>query len=249
MRRTLLMICAALLILTTTAGAGGYVVYLKNGKFIRAKEPMQIKGSQAIIVLVTGTMASYPVDYIDVVKTERYNQLGLGDAAVIDELTVAGDMRPTPTPTPSLGGMATLNIGEDGMLTSYAPPTPTPTPGIRLHSFPYHDSRVTSAFQQILDDRKLYIYRTSAGTQPDYFFVQTVTDQQREVFAALNTVTEALTLIHELHPEICPDAVELEMISTAGKPAGTFRITPEMAQLLHSQSMSVEQFYVTYVIF
>jgi hypothetical protein len=238
-----------LLLVTLSATAGGYVVYLKNGKFIRAKEPLQIKGNQAIIILVTGTMASYPVDHVDLVKTERYNQLGLGDAVVIDELTVEDEMRPTSTPTPSLGGLASLDPGKQGLLTSYAPPTPTPTPGIRLQTYPYHDTRVTQAFHQIFDDRNMYIYRSSAGTQPDFFFVQTVTDQQREVFNAIKAVVEAFTLINELHNDISPDAVELEMISTSGKPAGTFRITPEMARQLHAKELSVEQFYVTYVIF
>jgi len=226
MRRTLMFTWAVLLLVTLSAAAGGYVVYLKNGKFIRAKEPLQIKGEQAIIILVTGTMASYPVEQVDLVKTERYNQLGLGDAVVIDALTIEAAMRPTSTPTPSLGGLASLDPGEQGLLTSFAPPTPTPTPGIRLQTFPYHDTRVTQAFHQIFDDRNMYIYRTSAGTRPEIFFVQAVTDQQREVFSALRAVAEAFTLIHELHADISPAAVELEMISTSGKPAGTFRITP-----------------------
>ena len=39
------------------------------------------------------------------------------------------------------------------------------------------------------------------------------------------------------------------MIQTTGKPAGTFRLTPDQAAELADNTMSVEQFYVNYVIF
>jgi len=249
MRRVLILTCALTLIAVVAVHSAGYVVFLKNGGHIRAREPLEIKGNQAIITLATGTKASYPLFYIDLVKTERYNQLGLGDAVIIDELTIDERARPTSTPTPSLGGLATLQSGVQAVLTTTTPPTPTPTPGIRLQTYSYHDERVEKAFSEIFDRRKLYIYRTSAGTQPMFLFVQAVTDDQREVFAALKTVAEAYTIVHELHPDIAPEAVELEMVSTAGRPAGTFRLSSDMARSLTAGEISVEQFYVNFVIF
>ena len=93
------------------------------------------------------------------------------------------------------------------------------------------------------------IYRTSRGTQPDYFFVQATTDSEREVFAALEIVAEAYVLINQIHPEIAPTAVELEMIQTSGKPAGTFRLTPAMAKELASGETPAQAFYIKNVIF
>lgn len=241
----LLILLAAVLVVNA---ASGYIVFFKNGTYIRAREPLRIEGRSALITLPTGTIASYPVDQIDLVRTERYNQLGLGNAyVVLDEETL--EPKPTMTPTPSLGGLATLNLDSNSVLGSSAPPTPTPTPGIRLQTRPYHDQRVDRAFTQILDDRKLYTYRTSAGTQPEYYFVQAVTENQHAVFHALRSVAEAYAIIHELHPDVSPTAVELEMVSSTGKPAGTFRITPDMARSLATDEISVEQFYVGYVIF
>ena len=248
MRRALVFVLILLAAAQLVNAASGYLVFLKNGTHIRAREALVIDGRNAMITLPTGTVASYPVDQIDLVRTERYNQLGLGNAyIVLDEESL--EPKPTITPTPSLGGLATLNLDSNSVLGSSAPPPPTPTPGIRLQTRPYHDQRVDKAFSQVLDDRKLYTYRTSAGTQPEYFFVQAVTDDQRAVFQAVKAVTEAYAIIHELHPDVSPTAVELEMLSTSGKPAGTFRITPEMARSLASGEMSVEQFYVGYVIF
>jgi hypothetical protein len=239
-----------LLFFTTVASAGGYVVILKNGHAIRCAEPLRIEGPNAIITLVTGTITSYPVSQINLVETERYNQQGFGDAVLIEELSVSGTPVPTPTPKMSLGRYASIDSSTtDPLLGTTSVPTPTPTPGIKLQSEPYHDERVDQAFSRIFDDKKLYIYRTSAGTQPSYFFVQTLTDSQREVFHALKIVADAFTLIHRLEPTIAPAAVELQMIQTTGKAAGTFRISADMAAELAENRTTIEQFYVSHVIF
>lgn len=231
--------------------ASGYVVILKNGEQIRCKGPMKIQGKQALLTLSTGTLASYPLQLVDVVETERYNKLGLGDALLIEELTVEQQLVPTPTPQQALGSVASIDAAMDvnERLTSSGEPTPSPTPGIKLREVGFKDVRITQAFSKFFDDHDLYIYRTSAGTQPEFFFVQTVTDTQGEVFKALRVVAEAFAVIYKLDASMAPDAVELEMVETSGKAAGTFRITPELASELASNATSIEQFYVDNVIF
>jgi hypothetical protein len=243
------LITVLVIVATASVWASGYVVILKNGTKIPCRDPLRIEGGDAIITLVTGTVASYPVDQVDVVETQRYNQQGLGDALVIDELSL-GTPIPTPTPKQSLGKFASIDAGNrNPELAAKYVPTPTPTPGIKLQPHGYHDQRVDQAFTKYFDDRNLLIYRTSAGTRPDYFFVQTVTDSQREVFEALRIVTDAFALIHKLQPELAPAALELQMIETTGRASGTFRITPEMARTLAERQTSTEQFYVSHVIF
>ncbi len=234
----------------TISSATGYVVILKNGGKIACREEMRVEGPNAILTLVTGTVASYPIDLVDVVETQRYNRQGFGDAFEIEELSLSGTPIATPTPKRSLGQFATIDgLTRDPELGATFVPTATPTPGIKLQTDAYHDERVDQAFRKVFDDRNLLIYRTSAGSQPTYFFVQTVTDNQREVFEALEVVTDAYALIFSLQPEIAPGAVELQMIQTSGKAAGTFRLTPEMAMELAEENTSIEQFYVNYVIF
>lgn len=252
MRSLRTALCAALIVATAVAAsASGYIVILKNGHKIPCREPLQIEGEHAILTLATGTIASYPVDQVDVVETQRYNQQGFGDAIVIEELGLSGTPIPTPTPRRSLGQFASIDAGSrvTPELGATFVPTPTPTPGIKLQPHAYHDERVDQAFTRIFDERNLLIYRTSAGTQPDYYFVQAVTDNQHEVFEALDIVSDAYALIYKLQPEIAPAAVELQMIQTSGKAAGTFRITPEMARSLADSDQSIEQFYVKNVIF
>jgi len=243
-------VATVLVVAVLVSAATGYVVVLKSGHKIRCREPMQIQGSNAILTLVTGTVVSYALDQVDIVETERYNKLGLGDALLIEELSLSGTPVPTPTPRLSLGSYASIDASrKNPVLGSTAEPTATPTPGIKLQTIPYHDERVDQAFAKFFDDNNLYLYKTSAGTKPDYFFIRTVTDTEREVFDTLRIVAEAYVLIHRLHPEISPGAVELMMVQTTGKEAGTFRLSPEMATELAEKQTSVEQFYVNHVIF
>jgi len=238
------------LIIAQIASAGGYVVILKNGYKIRSKKPIEIQGDVAHITLVTGTMASYPLAQIDIIETERYNQQGLGDAVEIEELAVVNEILPTPTPRGPLGNFVTLDSMErNPELKTNAPPTPTATPGIRLQTYPYHDERVTRAFEKVFADEKLYLYHTSGGTKQGYFYVQAVTDSEAQVFHALETVCQAFYLIRAADPAIAPEAVELQMVQTSRKAAGTFRITPEDAESLLDGSTSVQNFYIRNVMF
>jgi hypothetical protein len=215
---------------------------------LRARKPIEVVGDQAMITLVTGVLTSYPLEKVDLVETERYNQMRLGDAILIEELTIDIAPQATPTPRIPLGSYASITAG-DAMLGSSLDPPPTPTPGIRLQSRAYHNSRITDAFAAFFENRNLYVFRFSAGTRPQNLFIQIVTDNEKEVFKALGIVAEAYAAIHELHERIAPRAVELEMVSTSGRPAGTFRMDPRMARNLATGVVAVEQFYVSNVIF
>ncbi len=246
-RHIFLMISGLLLAVTAVFAASGYVVVLKNGHRIPAKKPLEIQGKNAIITLVSGTVTSLPLAQVDLVETQRYNQLGLGSALTIEGLP---DETPAPMPTPAkpLGSYATLS-GASPELGSAETPTPTPTPGIMLRNQAYPEARVDEAFHQIFDERHLYLIHTSVGTKPNYFFVQGVTDSEREVFQTLKLTAEAYSIIHDLDPKQAPAAVELEMVTSGGKPAGTFRLSIEDARALASGSVPVEQFYVKNVLF
>ncbi len=251
MRRNLIFFVILALIaiaMEVTLSAAGYIVVLKGGEKISCKEPMRIQGNQAILTLNTGTLTSYPLTYVDVVETERYNKQGYGSAEELEELAIAGTVVPTPTPRMALGTVASID-SMTATLRSVVEPTVTPTPGIKLQDFPFADERVNDAFRKIFDDRGLYLYRTSTGTKPGYLFVQAVTDNQNEVFTSLRVVAEAYAVIYELDSEVAPLAVELEMVATSGKPAGTFRLTPDTAASIADGSMTIPAFYVKHVIF
>ena len=136
--RILGLVTAILLVVAVISAAGGYVVILKSGHKIRCKEPMRIEGPNAILTLATGTLTSYPLQLVDLVETERYNQLGLGDALMIEELSVHGTPIPTPTPYTSLGQHATIDAGgaDSPSLGTTVEPTPVPTLPLRRRPYP-----------------------------------------------------------------------------------------------------------------
>ncbi len=251
MRAFSIILCLIIaVVLALNASASGYVVVLKNGEHIRCQEPLAIDGHLAILTLKTGQVTSYPIDQIDLIETERYNKLGLGDAFLIDELTREEDVVPTPTPRMTLGTYADITASDvDPELSSTIEPTPVPTPGIKLYDRKYQDPRVEAAFSEVFDKHSLYLFRTSVGTQPDIFFVQVVTDSQREVFHALTTVAKAYSLIMNVDPTVAPSAVELRMLETSGRAAGTFRMSYEQARALIAGETTPEKFYVENVIF
>lgn len=247
MRTFQVFLVVVIALAVVAAAANGYVVILKNGSKIRASKPLEIKGAQAIITLTNGTVTSIPLNQVDLIETERYNQLGLGDAILLGGV---GDQtpRPTATPTAPLGSSGSL-AGLGAMLKRQTTPTPTPTPSIGLHGAPYSDGRVIEAFTNLFDQKHLYLYKTSVGTRSDIFFVQVVTDSQREVFHALKTVAEAYSLIHELEPNLAPARLELQLVTSVNRAAGTFRIAPEQADVLASEKVSPAEFYLKHVIF
>jgi len=248
-RRLAALLGVVLLVALTVGATTGYVVILKNGQRIRAREPFTIKGKEAIIVLVTGTLTAIPLEKVDIVATQRYNKLGLGDALTIEGLGGVNAPQPTPTPKRALGSYVTLQTQDSAELGSIETPTPTPTPGIKLQNTPFPNTKVDEAFKQVFDQHHLYLVRTSIGTRSDYYFVQAVTDSETEVFNALRAIAAAYSVIHNLQPTMAPAAVELEMVTTSGKPAGTFRISLDQAQALESGQVGVEAFYVKNVIF
>ncbi|NOZ79166.1 MAG: hypothetical protein GXP48_08325 [Acidobacteria bacterium] len=184
-RRSLILIMLAAFLFAGIAGATtGFVVILKSGQRIRAKKAYEIKGNQAWITLITGTVTTIPLNMVDVVATERYNRLGFGSALTVEGVDTNRAV-PTPTPIAPLGSIASIQPqGVNSVLGSSAPPTPTPTPGIKLQRSPYRNRRVDAAFQRIFDEQHLYLYRTSQGTRPDYYFVLATTDSEAQVFHA-----------------------------------------------------------------
>lgn len=240
----LLSLCVAALVM-----AGGSVVILKSGQKIRCKEPMTIQGKSAIITLVTGVVTSYPLSQVDLVATERYNQLGIGDALTLEALDQREFVKPTPTPRPSLGTLAKITKENVNPTLGMEEVGPTPTPGIVMRNLPYHDPKVDAAIREILDKENLYLYRTSVGSKPDYFFIRATTDSEKEVFGAIRAVAKAYSMIVARAPELAPKAVELKMVETSGKTAGTFRMRPEQAKEVTDGSLPIEKYYVENVIF
>lgn len=242
-----MFVLVALLLASTVAAQSVYVVLLRNGERIVARQKYVVKGSMALVTLQNGTLTSVPLSQIDLAATEKLNARNLGDAVPLDWVDQTGKTIATPTPTPSVARLGHINkeLAEPrGSLVK-----PTPTPGITLRTQAYPDKRVNEAFCQGLETYHLYLYRTSEGTHPDYYFMEIQVNGQPEVLRALQAVTTTYHALFVDAPARAPKRVEIQMLSDSGREAGLFRLTPEDAEQLATGKVTAQDFFVQHVIF
>ncbi len=223
-----------------------YVLILRNGGRVVARDKYQVKGPNALFVSKIGTYTSIPLSQIDVEATDKVNSQGLGDAQLLAWVD-AKKVVPTPTPTPLITALGHLQEGLAAKIGDAA--LPTPTPGITFRDTHYRDPQVEEAFQQGLESYHLYLYRTSQGTQPAYLFIEISVNGQPETLKALMAVAETYELLAKKAPGRLPERVEVQMLNESGKEAGVFRLSAADAAELATGKVTPENFYVQHVIF
>lgn len=239
------IVVLALLVVAATAQAA-YVVMLKNGSRVVARDRYQLKGSNVVVTLRNGTLTSIPLAHVDLEATEKLNAQNLGDATPLEWVDAA---RPTPipTPTPSVASLGRIIPGLARPENDAA--RPTPTPGISLRDVEYPDKQVERTFEEGLERYHLYLYRTSMGSQPRYLFVEVRVNGQAEVVKALQAITSTYNVLAESAPDRAPERIELQMLNESGKEAGLFRLSPEDAAELATAKTTAEEFFIRKVIF
>jgi hypothetical protein len=233
-------------LLAASWASGTYVIVLKSGKRVVGREKYVVKGNNALIQLKNGALTAVPLSQIDLPKTEKLNAENLGDAVSLDWVD-GTETPPTPTPTPSVAGLGRIR-SQVGQIFGEAA-KPTPTPGIMFRDSKYSDVQVEKLFQEGLESYHLYLYRTSAGTRPEYLFVEVSVNGQPEVLKTLQAVSLTYHLLAQKSPERSPAQVEVQMINESGKEAGLFRLTALEAAELATGKITPEDFFIKKVIF
>lgn len=224
-----------------------YVIVLRNGSRVVARDKYQVKGANAVFTTKVGTVTSLPLSQVDVATTDKINAEHLGDAQTLDWVDAEQHTLPTPTPTPPVGGIGKIKPGI--AKTEGFAARATPTPGIMFHENHYRDPRVEEAFEQGLESYHLYLNRTSMGTQPTYLFIEVQVNGQPETLRALQAVCTTYKLLADKAPERIPERVEVQMLNESGREAGVFRLSVADATELVSGKATPESFFVQHVIF
>ena len=240
-----LMIVLALLAFASSAQAT-YVVVLRNGARVVARDKYEVKGNTVVVTLKNGTYTSIPLAQVDVAATDKLNAQRLGDATPLDWVDAATPT-PTPRPTPSVATLGKIIPGLARPENDAA--RPTPTPGITLRDTEYPDKQVERTFEEGLERYHLYLYRTSLGTEPRYLFIEVRVNGQAEVIKALQAITSTYHVLNESAPDRAPERVELQMLNEGGKEAGLFRLAPADAAELATAKTTAEEFFIRKVIF
>ncbi|HKV12958.1 MAG TPA: hypothetical protein VJ725_32755 [Thermoanaerobaculia bacterium] len=262
MRPRCLPLAVLALALFASPLVASYVIYLKDGSTIVAREKYTVKDGRAIIILPNGTQTFVRASEIDVARTDRVNS----DGSVGNTVLLPGDPRPVTQPIDPNKKEKTL---KDLIANREAAPRDLPasrrnkeeaTPGrvgrtragftdfSTLARTPYPHLEVASALQQFFHEQGFDEVEIHEGTQGDRPLLELSTNSEASVFKALTTAANALIHIRDLYPQRVA-AFEILMTTPARERAGQFVLTPQMAEDLVAKRVEVSSFFLQNVQF
>lgn len=261
LRLTPFAILVLALALTASPLAAAYIIYLKDGSTITAKDRYTVKDGRAIITLTNGTQTFVKASDIDVPRTEKANKEGYGDAVLLP-----GDPRPIGPATDP--GQKDKTLADLIANREAAPrdlpvnrrnkadaPTGTVTKTragytdlSTLVRKPYRHLDLASELQRFFRSQgveEVEIYEGTAGDRP---LLELTTNSEASVFRTLTVAANALIHIRGAHSQRIA-AFELLLSSASRQRAGQFVLTPDMAEDLASKRVEVSAFFVQNVQF
>lgn len=238
-----------------------YVIYLKDGSTITARDKYTIKDGRAIIVLLNGTQSFVKASEIDVARTEQANKDG-----AVRGVIIPGDPRP-------IGPQVDMSKKDKTLkdLIANRETAPRDAPASRrnkdeaapgrigktkagftdlstLARTPYPQLEVVTDLQQFFHGQGIDTVELYEGTQADRPLIELSTNSEASVFKALLAASNALIHIRGLHPQRVT-AFEILMTTPARERAGQFVLTPQMAEDLVAKRVEVASFFLQNVQF
>jgi hypothetical protein len=247
-----------MVLLTSTAfAASGYIVYLKDGSTITAKEKYKVdKQGRAIITLLNGTQSFIPLMQVDVARTDQMNREGYGSAVVIPG--APQDVTPVPGQPQKDRTLADLIKSREAAprdLPGSRREKSTPAGGrlmktrggfndlATLPPKPYPHAEIATELQQLFRGQGFEEVEIYEGTQGDRPMLEITTNSEGSVFKALGTAANALLRVRDLYPNTV-GALELLMTTPTRERAGQFVLTPDQASELAAKTVDVASFFV-----
>lgn len=259
-----LVLALAVLFVCAPAVDAAYTIVLKGGEQIEARSKYTLRDGRAYIVLPSGTETYIDASEIDVAATERANAVGRGGALVIDE-GEAREVEERDTAArrdedrPRLSDLITSRD------TTPRPPEPTrrrapATTDSRvtrtragftdlrsLTRRPLTDSDLVSAVRRFYRGQEVETMDLYQGTREDRPFIEITTNSEASVFRALEVSAEALLALRTDFPDVA--ALEILLMTPDRERAGQFVMTPELAQELAAEEVTVARFFLDNVQF
>lgn len=258
--RPAILAALALFLAAAVLAASGYVVVLKGGKTIAAREKYRVANGRAIITLPNGTQTFVPADQIDVAKTEEVNRAGYGTAVILPG--APQELNPSATQPPKEKTLKDLITSREAV-PHEAPVNrreKTEASGKLLKTKagysdlatlprrPFASAEVTAELQRFFRSQGIEEVQIYQGTQGDRPLLEITAASEGSVFKALTTTANALLRVRDVHPGRVA-GFELLLTTPARERAGQFLLTPEMATDLVSKKVEVTSFFVRNVQF
>lgn len=243
--------------LLVTAPALAYIIILKDGTRIEAKEKPSVRGKDYIYLTPLGSPQSIPVTEVDQDKTDAYNKQGVGNAYVLEN---SPDQRVLPPPPERKTNLSEyIKTHKKSEIIDPTAPKPTEpsaaasritaAPGAKKSpgkpDEPVVDSGTSDALARALDASNIHgahVSPIAGGVR-----LTAVTDTEPQVFAALMATARGLKEARANGRSV--DKVDLFLATSTNENAGHFLISPEDAEALLNGKVSVSKYFMDKVVF
>jgi hypothetical protein len=239
------------------APAWSYLIIMKDGSKLVAKDKYVVRGDKAIIRLESGSETMLPLAEIDVARTDAANVNNIGTAVVIEGGETKG-LTKSDTGVPRKATLQDLIQSRAGAAegTETAPePVRRQRPEITsaaatdvVGRAPLRDVALAGTIREFLFGKGVTSVEVLQGASASRPMLVFPTRSEGQVFKAL--AASAVTLIHVR--EKSPGAVEsFEIVCRApdGGNAGRFVMSPAQAQDLIAGRIDMPTYFVKNVIF
>ncbi len=239
-------------LLLLAAPAAAYIVVLKDGSRIEAREAYVIEGDKAIITLQSGTETFIDASEIDVPRTEEANQANLGSVLVLEDgefvsksVRQGGETTRRERVSDLIErGDISMRSGSRTDLGDASDSAPAVSASTTLEQFdrrPLRNIELSTAIKTAFQDRGLERVAVYQGTDAERAFIELTADSEASVFRGLEVAAEVLLAVRELFPDEC-SLFELLMATANRQRAGEFELTPEIAESLQGSADAASVF-------
>lgn len=230
MRVRLLPLLAAALALTLASPASAYVIYLKDGSQVTAREKPTVQGKYLVFYTPLGAMQRVPVAEYDEKKSNEMNSQGTGDAYVLG--STPEEKAPDGAKPPSLSNYIQQHkksgIGEERQPVEVAKETKGPR-AVEGSSSALQPE-LENGFIHTLESYGVKAPRITAA--PVGVRVQGITDTEEQVLAALKGIAKAVSDTRTTSHAVTK--ADIYLSTATGENAGHFEMTAEDADVLVS---------------
>jgi hypothetical protein len=249
-----LLAAAAAVLLASPALA--YVIVLKDGSRIVAKEKPTIEGDKLIFVTKIGVTQSLPAKDFDSRKTDEVNKIiAGGDALILNTPEGEKTLSTMDTKRPTLSEYIKRHNETNLVLKDQTQAPAIKPSGARGADRPAVEkpSAGETALDPSTNDAFLRALEASGIRGPRLtgvahgVRVQAVTDSEQQVFAAIGGVARGLKETRAAGKPL--DKAEIWLVTSNGQSAGRFEMGAEDADALLNGKVGAAKYFVANVIF
>jgi hypothetical protein len=244
-----ILTAVAVLLLFPLLASAVYVVVLKDGTRINAREKFKVQGDLALITLPNGTVTQIQVAKIDQPASEKATSMGVADAVPLAPAPVPGAGAATGDDRkgPSLQDLAKQRrLKEQQAKTESGARTPGAAKG-SASQVPFPDRDIANTFFADLEKAGLSNIGTFQGATKATLRIEMTADREEQVFAAITAVGKRYQELKSSTTS-APERIELSMKTATGENAGSFSVSiDEIAPLMRGE-ISVQEFFIRNVL-